>query len=228
MGKRTSLTRSLWLAAAGAGTLFTYITMIRPWMLWWGLEKSEEDHLYTGDEWIEKPLLMSTRAITVHAPTSAVWPWLVQIGYQRGGFYSYDLLENLIGLGIQSAGRIQPNLQTLTQSDCIYLSPVTPMKVVRLEPEKALILYNTMSPLTGETLKTPVPPDVPSMQWSWAFLLDQISENRTRLIIRVRAIYQPIWLKPAAYAILEPIHFLMEQKMLRTIKERAEALAAYG
>lgn len=228
MGKKSRRGCNLWVIAASAGAVYTYVNMLRPRMLRWGLEPGEEDRLYDGDEYVEKPMMTSTRAITIFAGPDAIWPWLVQIGYRRGGFYSYDWLENLIGLDIQSANEIRPEWQRLAVGDSVSLSEVTHLKVARLEPERALVFYSTMNPLTGETLNEAAPPDTPSMRWSWAFLLDPLSAGRTRLIIRVRADYQPTWLKPAVYAALDPVHFLMEQKMLRTIKERAEAYAAHG
>jgi hypothetical protein len=165
----------------------------------------------------------STRAITIHAPASRVWQWLVQIGVGRGGFYTYDTLENMTGLGIHSADQIRPEWQALQPGDSIHISPVTPLKVERLEPNHALVLHTVMSPFTAEIVDAADPATPAFMDWTWAFVLDEVAAQTTRLVVRVRANYKPAALRVASVALVEPAHFLMERGMLHGLKRRAES-----
>ncbi len=205
------------LAAAGA-----YYFAIRPAMLKWGAAPAEIQQSFPGDNLISQPELMTTRAITIKAPADKVWPWMLQIGYQRGGFYSYDFLEEKAGLsGIQSAKAILPELQNIKEGDQILISPVTPMDVAVLEPNRAMVLHMVMSPFTAQPVeKTGASP---WFDWSWAFVLEAPSSNVTRLVIRTRAAYSPRLLAPLVVALLDPVHYLMERRMLETIKQRVEA-----
>ena len=86
----------------------------RRWFLTWGTVPSEQSAVLPGDELLVAPAMTTTRAITIDAPPEAVWPWLAQMGQGRGGFYSYDWLENVFGLGIHNADRIEPDWQELS------------------------------------------------------------------------------------------------------------------
>jgi hypothetical protein len=167
-------------------------------------------------------LYETTRAITIGAAADKVWPWLIQIGYQRGGFYSYDWLENLAGLEISSADHIDPGLQRLKVGDSVLIAPETPLAVARLEPNRLLVLHNTMNPFNAQTVDLDDPATGPFLDWSWTLALVKLNESTTRLVVRVRGSYEPPWLAPLVYALLEPAHFLMERKMMLGIKERAE------
>ena len=209
-------------AAAVAG----YALIIRPWHLHWGMRKGEEHLSLPGDELVQHPMYESTRAITIGAPAPCVWQWLVQVGVGRGGFYTYDSLENMAGLGIQSADQIRPEWQTLQAGDSIHISSVTPLKVEMLEPNRLLVLHTVMSPFTAEIVDSKAYTSGAFMDWTWAFLLEESAELTTRLIARVRANFQPGTLRFASPIFLEPIHFLMERKMLQGIKRRAESISA--
>jgi hypothetical protein len=137
-----------------------------------------------------------------------IWPWLLQLGQGRGGFYSYTWLENLVGCRMQNSDKILPQYQGLQAGDPITLHPrVPPLRVTRLEPERALVLGDT-----------------------WAFVLEPLDSSMTRLIVRTRGRYAPGLLNFILWRILyEPAHFLMERAMLLGIKARAETLAvAHG
>jgi hypothetical protein len=165
----------------------------------------------------------TTRAITIRAPAAEVWPWLVQIGYQRGGFYSYDWLENLAGLEISSADHMDPELQSLEVGDSVRIAPETPLTVATLEPNRVLVLHNTMNPFNAQTVDLDDLEPGPYMDWTWAFILEELDKRTTRLVVRVRGSYEPRWLALLFYTLLEPAHFLMERKMMLGIKERAES-----
>src|SRR5215207_9703255 len=119
-------------AAAGAaviGSAAAYLLAIRRWQLRWGATDEEVDATLAGDHLIANPDLMSTRVITVHAPADQVWPWIAQLGQGRGGFYSYDALENLVGCDIHSADRVVPQWQDLKVGDQVKLAPEVGLEV---------------------------------------------------------------------------------------------------
>lgn len=191
-------------AAAGAG-IVGYALLIRPWHLRWGVTDDELLEVLPGDELVPRPRLSATHAVTIRAPAAAVWPWIVQIGQGRGGFYSYSWLENLVGCRIRNADRILSAFQDLKVGDKIQLHPkAPPLAVTRLEPGRALVL--------GE---------------SWAFVLKEIDPHTTRFIVRGRGDYTPGPLTSLCWrGIFEPAHFVMERKMMLTIKRLAESASA--
>lgn len=211
----------LMIGAIKALALLGYAFVARPRMLRWGATCDEVDGTLPGDELVKNPRYTSTRAITIHADTAEIWAWLVQMGQGRGGFYSYDRLQNLMGLNIHSLDRIAPELQDLKVGDAVRLSPEgqgsTPvvMNVTILEPEHALVLR------TPGTLEEAIEAVFPYA--TWAFLLEPFSDKETRLIVRMRSDFKPtpIGLLINKYG-LELPHFLMERKTMLGIKERAE------
>src|SRR5499427_8295475 len=134
-----------WLRIAGGAGLaaavaaLSYPTLFRRPCLTWGATPEEAARELPGDDLLADPHIISTRAITIDAPPSAVWPWLVQMGSGRGGVYTYDWIENLFGLGMRSADAILPQFQDLKQGDALPLGPGRPlMRVEVFEPERAL------------------------------------------------------------------------------------------
>jgi hypothetical protein len=174
----------------------------------WGATDEELQEPLPGDELAPHPKLKATHAITINAPSGDVWPWLVQMGQNRGGFYSYTWLENLAGCHMRNANEIVPAWQELNVGDNVWLHPkAPPTEVVAVEPGRAIVLKG----------------------WG-AFVLHPIDESTTRLIIRSQGNYDPD-LKNAVFnfllwrVVFEPAHFIMERKMLLGIKERAEKFA---
>ncbi|WP_224449639.1 hypothetical protein [Haloprofundus salilacus] len=206
-----TLRRAVALAALAFATA-VYRYVIRPWHLSWGATTAERRAPLPGDELLDDVHAESTRAVTIAAPPSEVWPWLVQLGQGRAGFYSYDWLENLVGADIHNADRILPDEQRLAPADTVRLAPedyfvrppVTTLTVRELDAERILVLQG----FDGGT---------------WAFVLEPIAEGTTRLLVRSRA--APIRRRVGRlshYLLYEPAHFLMERKMLFGIKARAE------
>jgi hypothetical protein len=216
---------SVGLAATAAGA---YALVIRPWHLHWGATEEEAHQPLPGDAWIPLPKMESTRAIAIRAQPADIWPWLVQMGTGRAGWYSYDWLENLlprgaIGAGISNAEQIIPAFQQLEVGESIPLSPTTGFTVAEIDPAHVLALRVTMSPLTGMPLDPHEPELHAYFDGSWVFVLKELDEQTTLLIERLRADYQPhLWLAPIVYLLLEPVFFMMERKMLLGIKQRAE------
>ena len=211
------------LAVTAAALTGAYAFLVRPALLRWGAMDDEMDMPLPGDALVPEPRGESTRAITIDAPPKKVWPWLVQMGQGRGGLYSYDWLENMIGLEIHSADEILPDYQKLNVGDVIRLMPEgnepdLHFEVALLEAEKALVL------LTPGTREEAYATGMPFA--TWAFILQPLSGGRSRLIIRFRTDFDP---NPTGFVMnkyaLEPVHFLMEQKMMQGIKARAEGIS---
>jgi hypothetical protein len=174
-----------------------------------------------GDELV-RDRYRTTHAVSIDRPAAEVWPWLVQMGYGRGGWYSYDRLERAIGAGDfcdgGNASRIIPELQSLTLGDTVALSEAGGMTVAVLEPDHALVLRFRMDLLraTPATARSRA-----VLDWTWSFNLLPAAAG-CRLVIRVRADPSPTALR-LLLPLLTPVHFLMERKMLLTIRERAES-----
>ena len=161
-----------------------------------------------GDEFVSNPELQSTRAITIQASVSAVWPWLVQMGQGRGGLYSYERLENLVGCDMHNADRIILEYQHLEVGDKVRLVPEGRdlfFLVSAIEPGRAIILGGDEPPTT------------------WAFVLAPIDDKSTRLLVRWRQDFEPSIGNIIGWRLVtDPITFVMERKLLQGIKARAE------
>ncbi|WP_063063085.1 hypothetical protein [Nocardia violaceofusca] len=194
-------------AASFLGGLATgYRLFARRWCLSWGATEEEVRRRMPGDDLLLLPDMLSTRAITIAADPAAVWPWLVQFGPQRGGIYSYDWIDRLLGIDVHSTRSILPQFQHLAVGDAVTVnSDSTPARVAVLEPGRALVFRTDDS------------------NWVWAFGLYPCPEG-TRLVSRNRIATpgaSPV-LRLFDTFFLEPGSLVMEQKMLRGIKERAE------
>jgi hypothetical protein len=180
-----------------------------------GATGQEAGESLPGDDLITGPDLTATRAITVGAPAGQVWPWIAQLGQGRGGFYSYDFLENLAGCDIHSADQIVTEWQDVEVGDQIMLAPQAALAVAELERGRSLVLRGGV-PMGN----TPPPYD-----FTWAFALREELSGATRLLVRERYAYTRPW----ARLLVEPVEavsFVMTQKMLRGIRDRAERSAA--
>lgn len=221
--KRKSITGiSGTMAAVGGTALTAYILAGRPWHLHWGATAEEARTKLPGDDLVPHPKSVCTRALTIQARPEEVWPWLAQIGEDRGGFYSYAWIENLIGCELQNADEIVPEWQHLAAGDTVWLarwwnerygSP-SYLLVAAVDPGKSLILH---SPTVAGKHDA----------FSWAFVLREQGAHQTRLIVRSRSDWAP-GLGSALFnrGVGEPAHFVMERKMMLGIKERAEARGA--
>ena len=188
-----------------------YWFSIRRWMNRWGTTASDLTRVMAGDSLLRNPTYSGTMALIVDAPPEQIWPWLVQIGYQRGGLYSYDWLDRLFGyLDRPSATRILPEFQHLAVGDAIPLGRGPSWPVAAIEPNRALVL--DMRNLDG-------------LDWVWQFGLYPVDETRTRLVSRSRVRAWVLWARLLTHAI-EPAGFLMTRRMLLGLKQRAEALRA--
>lgn len=220
-------------ALAGVG----YARFLRPWMLRWGAWEDELRLFLPGDELLPAPRLSSTHAITIHTPPYRLWPWLVQMGQGRGGFYTYDWIENLMGLQIHSADRVLAMYQDLKVGDTIPLAPGGfGLKVVYMEENRALVLHGDTrqdfaSAQVGRSEDAAGAPTGSGMPMrpgdflaaSWGFYIFETESGSTRLVERWKADWNGSLSNTLFYrAFLEPGAFIMQRGMLLGIKERAE------
>ena len=225
MSKRFSVWGSLsGLAVASAAGFAAYVFAIRPWHRRWGATDAEVSGNMPGDDLVEDSNFHTTRAIDIDAPRESVWPWLTQIGQGRGGFYSYDLLENLMGLDIHSADRILPEFQDLRVGDAIPIEPEGGgYTVAEIAPNRHLVLFIDG---TGDSEVDRVFRQANASS-TWTFLLKAPESERARFVVRWRARWD-LLRSPTSFLIglvLDPIECIMERKVMRGIKERAEAAA---
>lgn len=217
------------LTVAKAVGALGYVAVVRPWLRHWGTTSSERTATLPGDELVLRPRVQSTRAVPIRAGVDDVWPWLVQMGQDKGGLYSYDWLENLFGLDIHSVVHVVPEWQHLAEGDLVRLAPEgsTPdlaFEVVGLQPGRALVL----GPRAGDDPAAVLASGLPYA--SWAFVLEAgepgDGEDGCRLVVRFRSDFAPTVRGVLAnQVVLEPVQFVMERKMMLGIKQRAEARA---
>jgi hypothetical protein len=197
--------------AIGGGAA-AYVFYARPHHLRWGATEEERDEQLPGDDLIENVNLSATRAITIRASADEIWPWIAQLGQGRGGFYSYDFLENVVGGDIHSAYRIISEWQDVGVGDEVRLAPEVRLTVAFLERGRSLVLRGGV----------PIGATAPPYDFTWAFVLRDELDETTRLLVRERYAYTRPW-APLLVEPVEAISFVMTQKMLRGIKNRAEA-----
>jgi hypothetical protein len=217
-GKAMMRCRSLGFIGAA---LICYDSVVRPRIQDWGASADERTQPLPGDDIVQDVMSHHTRALTIDAPPGVVWPWLIQIGDRRAGFYSYDWIERYVFPGTvhyvegrQSATHIHPKLQDVHVGERINTGSVGKLAlgnpITVLEPSRAFVIG------------------------TWAFILRPLPGERTRLLVRDR---DAGWIRMAAprrsgvlraigslidYVVAEPLHFAMVRKMMLGIKERAE------
>ena len=203
MRKRTLLV-TLGALIGGAAV---YRVFLRGPILTWGATRDEARGPLPGDELLKDADGTATRAITIDAPPAAVWPWIAQMGPSpRGGAYTYDWIENLLGLNMHSVDRVLPEFQHPQVGEGFGYGP-NQMSFRRVEPEHVLAAQSADG------------------NWVWTFVIEDAPDGGTRLISRNRfrlpKLKDRIGMLP-----MEPASLIMERKMLRGIKGRAEHLGA--
>lgn len=200
MGMKSAVPRVAFTAAAVA-----LATVYRRWHLSWGATTAEVHGVMPGDDILGRSHFTATRAVTIGAPPEAVWPWLIQVGYQRAGFYSYDLLDNL---GRPSAEHVLPEFQDVAVGDLAAPMASPPdeknsFTVALLDRPHRLVWAK------------------PDSTWSW--LLTHQADGRTRLVTRLKARYDVNAFLPVTLLLMEVGDFPMMRRMLLGVRARAEA-----
>lgn len=182
----------------------------------WGTVGTEATDGLPGDEFVPQPKWTYTLAVAIDAPSEAVWPWIAQIGQGRGGFYTYQTLENIVGCRITNATEILPRHQHPAVGDPIHLHPTTPpLRIGVVDPPSALVLVGS-------------PADVGTAEnWgisSWQFAINPGRNGGSRLLTRGRYDHAPNWKSRLVFGRfpLEAISFVMSRKMMLEIARLAE------
>ena len=212
--------RFVWEAVEGIVVSFgTFLPwpLSRFWLLNWGSTPEERSGDWLGDDLCEGPCREITRGIEVCASPDEVWPWIVQFGLGRAGFYSYELLERLVRIPVRNVEVLLPEFQNLNVGDEVLLHPEAPgVPVAILNPAREVCFGH--HDITEQT---------PDPRRSWSIYLREIAPGRTRLVVRSRIEQprEPALMKTIALAVDGPIDFIMEQRMLRTVRRLAERAA---
>lgn len=183
-----------------------------------GATRAEVTATLPGDERLPRPTSVSTRATTLPRPPGAVWPWLVQLGFGRAGWYALDELEALVGVACATADdgttswrsldHVAQRHQGLAVGDPVPLSPSSDLVVVALEEQEHLVLELDAG---GGAWR---------FQWCWAFVLRPLPGGRARLLVRTRVAARPVRLAALVRVLLDPGHGLMELVQLRNLRRR--------
>jgi hypothetical protein len=204
------------IATVLAGVALVYMSaviLVRPWQLTWGTTPEQRIVALPGDDLVRDAHYRMDRAILIAAPADSVWPWLVQIGQDRAGFYSYDRLERLFGAHIRNADQVRPEWQVRQAGELVRA----------VQPD---YLGGRFGADLGWRVAEVVPGRAIVMEQWGAFVLVPVDANTTRLQIRLRGDGSPSVLgslvAPIGVFVFEPAHFIMERGMLRGIRRRAE------
>jgi hypothetical protein len=236
-------------AGAAAGAAAAYAFAIRPWLRSWGVEAADAELVFAGDDLVPDATVVETRGVEIGVPPDAVWPWLVQMGYNRAGWYSYDVVD----MKGASVDKIVPELQQIAVGDLVPNSPDTAFAVRVVDPPRALVLYadealvqeqvsaarerkaaGDAGEATPANLRAAgrMMPSMPGFAASWAFVLQPLDGGaRTRLVERFRVRMETPD-GPAAGVMANAFGigvFAMTRKQMLGIRDRAEAtLVAAG
>ena len=209
---RHRIERAVLVASAAAGVA-AYLRCVEPWIRRWGATDDECVAPLPVDQLVVPGVTTTTRAITVHAPIAEVWRWLVQIGQDRAGFYSYTWLENLVGAGMHNADTIHPQWQERNAGDSVWLASESRWHdrgrqvAALVDAPHALVL---VSPVDWERLR-----DGGRASGAWSFFLQPRGEASTRFVVRSSG-------GAVGTHLFDALHFVMEQKMMRGLRDRAE------
>ena len=186
----------------------------------WGLTPELVDRAYPGDDIVASPRWSWTHGIEIEAPAAEVWPWVAQLGADRGGFYSYQWLENVAGCGVRNAESIHANW-AIHAGDELKLHPKMPaLEIAALEQGRFFVAH---TPKDGKARQE----GKPWADATWLFLLEPLGERRSRLVSRYRCATSDDIATRLSFgaAVMEPIGFAMDRRMLLGVKDRVESAA---
>ena len=204
------------------GMLFSFATpFLRDRRSCWGVDEAIAQRVYPGDELVPDPSWSWTHGVEIDAPIERVWPWVTQIGQGKGGFYSYQWLENLAGCEVQNADRVHEEWSHPKVGDELKIHPSAPGFVVTAVREGEWLVARSQQVADGTKVLDP------EAAVSWLFFLEPLPGGKTRFISRYRAHHGDSWKARLAYgpALMEPVGFVMDRRMLLGVKERVESAA---
>jgi proline iminopeptidase len=216
--------------AVGSAALLNvaYRAMLQPRLATWGASEEEARASLPGDDILPVEATTSTMGTTIDAPPAAVWPWLVQMGCRRAGWYSYDMLDNG---GHPSAEEIVPEWQRVSLGDHLRSDPSERNRVwftiEGIYPERALVLRASVDLGTGRPYDPSRGHPAAYSDATWTFVLHELPGSRTRLLARTRGESSPLWRAvPMSVVVGLPSHVLMQTRQFRNLKRRAEMAPA--
>jgi len=220
--------KNIWEAICGVSLISALFILpfLRSRLRKWGSTEEELSRELPGDELVKDIKGSYNHAITIKAVPASVWPWVVQLGQNKGGFYSYELLENIVGCNIENADEIIADFQNTVVGDKVAMTPKgAPYIVTIIDPGRAFVLRLRVNLQTQETVGIAEPLPEKYQDSSWLFFLEEMDEGATRLITRSRNDWNRSRANTLFYGIFGAIPLVMDRKMLKGIKKRAEEAA---
>ncbi|UCG83496.1 MAG: hypothetical protein JSW38_01360 [Dehalococcoidia bacterium] len=218
---------NLWEAICGASLISALLIspFLRAKLRTWDSTEEELFRELPGDELIKEVKGWYNHAITINTAPANVWPWIVQLGQNKGGFYSYELLENIVGCDIHNADEIVADFQYTAVDDKVTMTPKgAPYLVTAIDQGRAFLLRLRVNLQTQETVGIADPLPEKYQDSSWLFFLEETDKGSTRLITRSRNDWNQSRANTSFYGIFGVISMVMDRKMLKGIKKRAEKL----
>ena len=217
-----------WVVLVILALIAVFYLFVRPWSHRRGATDAEVARALPGDDLVPTPKIGYTQAIIIDASPAEVWPWVVQIGYQRGGWYTYEFAYKLLGAadfydGDRSAERVIPELQNLAVGDSVKIFEQAPFRVMEVEPARVLVLLARVDTESGEYFELSDAMPAHYLNQSWVFYMEEAGPGQTRLLARWRGDYSSDFGNMLGIAIpTDAGALLMQPKMLKGIKERGE------
>lgn len=208
-------------AAGAAGMVLAFFTpFLRSQRDHWGLSPQLAERPLPGDAFVGPDAYQWTHGLEIDAAAAHVWPWVAQIGQDRGGFYSYEFLENLVGCSIDNADSVRPEWQDVAVGSALRLHPeLAPLPVMEVASGRHFVAGATIDPATG------VHDDAAgALRLSWLFLVEPVDALRCRFISRFR-MHVPGGSRGLSVGLIEPVGFVMDRRMLLGVRERVTAAA---
>lgn len=189
----------------------------------WGMKREELGQSYPGDSIVPEPKTQFSHGIDINAPAEFVWPWIAQIGQGRGGFYSYELLENIAGLQIYNSDEILPQFQNPQVGDEIPFGAGLGYPLIICEPGKAMTIEVALNMDNNETYDLHGRRPEKFLHLTWLWYIKEMGEGKSRFISRNRVESNDSFRNRMLFGwVSEPIIFAMDRKMCIGIKKRAE------
>ncbi|MFC1978989.1 hypothetical protein ACFLVP_03275 [Chloroflexota bacterium] len=223
--------KNIWEGICGASLIFVLIILpcLRSKLRKWGSTEEELNRELPGDDLIKNMKGWYNHAVTIKATPADVWPWIIQLGQNKGGFYSYELLENIVGSKIHNADIIVPEFQDTAVGNAVMMTPkAAPYIVSAIEPVRALVLRLRVNLENNEIVGEEEPLPEKYQDGSWLFLIEETPEGNTRMITRSRNIWNQSKTNTFFYGLFGIISIAMDRKMLKGIRKRAEAAVKAG